>query len=53
MEGTFTKPIPLPDGTSIAPNGKSFKFPMATLGRWKNGERVEEFLYLDNQTYMK
>jgi hypothetical protein len=52
MEGTFTKPMPLPDGTSIPPNGKAFKLPMATLGHWKDGVMFEEYLYWDNATYM-
>lgn len=54
MEGTFTKPMPLPDGTSIPPTGKAFKLPMATLGHWnKDGVMTEEFLFWDNATYMK
>src|SRR5260221_13462347 len=32
MEGTFTKPMPLGDGKSIEPTGKSFKLPMCTVG---------------------
>jgi hypothetical protein len=54
MEGTFTKPMPLPDGKSIPPTGKSFKLPMATLGHWgKDGVMTEEYLFWDNATYMK
>lgn len=53
MEGTFTKPMPTADGKSIAPSGKSFKLPMATFGHWKNGVMDEEYLFWDNQTYMK
>lgn len=52
MEGTFTAPMPLPDGKSIPPTGKAFKLPMATLGHWKDGVMFEEFLYWDNATYM-
>lgn len=52
MEGTFTEPMPLPDGTTIAPTGKAFTLPMATIGRWENGVMVEEWLFWDNQTYM-
>lgn len=51
MEGTFTKPMPTPKG-DIAPTGKSFKLPMATVGHWKNGIMDEEYLFWDNQTYM-
>jgi hypothetical protein len=53
MEGTFTKPMPTGGGKTIAPTGKAFKLPMCTVGRWKGGVMVEEFLFWDNQTYMK
>ncbi|WP_224367815.1 ester cyclase [Hyalangium versicolor] len=53
MEGTFTQPMPMPDGTSIAPTGKPFKLEMSTVGRWKDGVMAEEFLFWDNQTFMK
>ncbi|RUT67921.1 polyketide cyclase [Flavobacterium cupreum] len=52
MEGTFTKPMPIGEGKFIQPTGKSFKLPMATIGIWKNGVMIEEFLYWDNKTYM-
>jgi hypothetical protein len=51
MEGTFTQPMPTPNGL-IAPTGKSFKLPMATVSHWKNGAMDEEYLFWDNQTYM-
>ena len=53
MEGTFTAPMPIGDGKTIEPTGKSFKLPMATIGRWKDGVMVEEYLFWDNQTFMK
>jgi hypothetical protein len=54
MEGTFTKPMPGPDGDSIPPTGKAFKLPMATLGRWnQDGVMSEEYLFWDNATFMK
>jgi len=54
MEGTFTRPMPLPDGSSIPPTGKGFKLSMVTIGRWNaDGVMVEEYLYWDNQAYMK
>ncbi len=53
MEGTFTEPIPLPDGHSIPPTGKSFKLVMSTVGHWKNGVMDEEYLFWDNQSFMK
>ena len=52
MTGTFSKPMPMADGTFIAPTGKSFVLPMCTVGIWKNGVMLEEYLYWDNQTYM-
>lgn len=51
MEGTFTKPMPLPDGTFIEPTGKSFILPMATLAHWKGETMDEEWLFWDNQSY--
>lgn len=53
MEGTFTKPMPMGGGKTIAPTGKAFKLPMCTVGRWQNGVMVEEYLFWDNQTFMK
>ena len=53
MEGTFTEPMPLPDGSSIPPTGKSFKLVMCTVGHWENGVMDEEYLFWDNQTFMK
>lgn len=53
MEGTFTEPMPLPDGSSIPPTGKSFKLTMCTVGHWKDGVMDEEYLFWDNQTFMK
>lgn len=53
MEGTFTKPMPAGSGKTIAATGKPFKLPMCTIGRWKNGVMLEEYLFWDNQTYMK
>jgi len=52
MEGTFTKPMPLPDGKSIPPTGKAFKLTMCTVGHWKGGLMDEEFLFWDNQAFM-
>ena len=45
MEGTFTKSIP--------PTVKPFKLVMCTVGHWKDGVMDEEYLFWDNQTYMK
>jgi hypothetical protein len=53
MEGTFTKPMPIGDGKTIAPTGKAFKIVMCTVGHWKQGAMDEEYLFWDNQSFMK
>ena len=54
MEGTFTQPMPIPDGTSIPPTGKAYKIRMATFGHWNDqGVMDEEYLFWDNQEFMK
>ena len=52
MTGTFTKPMPTPDGKSIAPTGKRFAIGMATIGHWTNGVMDHEWLFWDNQDFM-
>lgn len=52
MTGTFTKPMPLPDGKSIDPTGKRFAIGMATIGHWKDGSMDHEWLFWDNQDFM-
>jgi hypothetical protein len=54
MEGTFTRPMPTPDGKSIPPTGKAFKIQMATISHWtKEGPMDEEYLFWDNQEFMR
>jgi len=53
MEGTFSAPMPLANGSVIEPTGKRFKLGMLTVGRWENGVMAEEWLYWDNQAFMK
>jgi hypothetical protein len=53
MEGTFTQPMPVGEGKTIPPTGKAFKLVMCTVGHWKNGVMDEEYLFWDNQTFMK
>lgn len=53
IEGTFTEPMPLPDGNTIPPTGKSFKLTMATIGFWEDGVMTEEYLFWDNLEFMK
>lgn len=52
MTGTFTKPMPLPDGKSIAPTGKRFAIGMVTIGHWKGATMDHEWLFWDNQDFM-
>jgi hypothetical protein len=40
--GTMTGPMVLADGTAIPPTGKSFEVDFCTVGRWDNGQIVEE-----------
>lgn len=53
MEGTFTQPMPIGEGKTIAPTGKPFKLTMCTVGHWKGGVMDEEYLFWDNATFMK
>jgi hypothetical protein len=53
MTGTFTKPMPIGDGKFIQPTGKKFSLNMCTVGHWKDGVMIEEYLFWDNATYMK
>lgn len=51
MTGTFTKPMPGPNGTVIQPTGKRFALGMVTVGHWTNGTMDHEWLYWDNQDF--
>jgi SnoaL-like polyketide cyclase len=54
MEGTFTKPMPIGDGKTIASTNKPFKIVMCTVGHWtKEGIMDQEYLFWDNATFMK
>ena len=53
LEGTFSKPMPISNGKFIQPTGKKFKLRMATIGHWKGGKMIEEYLFWDNQSFMK
>jgi SnoaL-like polyketide cyclase len=53
MTGSFTKPMSTPDGKTIAPTGKRFAIGMATIGHWKDGVMDHEWLFWDNQDFMK
>ncbi len=53
MTGTFTRPMPAGDGKTIAPTGKRFAIGMATIGHWKGATMDHEWLFWDNQDFMK
>jgi hypothetical protein len=53
MEGTFTQPMPTPDGKAIPPTGKAFKVEFSAVDHWHNGLIDEEFLFWDNLTFMR
>jgi hypothetical protein len=52
MTGTFSEPMPIGGGKFIQPTGKSYSLPMCTIGIWKDGVMIEEYLYWDNQAFM-
>jgi predicted ester cyclase len=51
--GTMTGPMIGADGTEIPPTGKSFDVDFCTVGHWKSGQMVEEYLFYDTVTFMK
>lgn len=51
--GTFDRPIKLPNGKVIQPTGKKFDVRIATIALWKDGRIVEEYLFWDNEDWMK
>jgi len=53
MEGTFSKPMDIGNGKTISPTGKKFKLTMSTIGHWKDGKMIEEYLHWDNHAMMK
>ena len=54
LEGTFTQPMVLADGTTIPPTGKAYRIPMATIGHWNaDGVMFEEFLFWDNGEFAR
>lgn len=54
LQGTFTQPMQIGGGKTIAPTGKAYKLSMATIGHWtKAGVMDEEYLFWDNQDFMK
>lgn len=45
--------MPIGEGKTIAPTGKRFAIGMATIGRCKDGTMDHEWLFWDNQDFMK
>ena len=52
-EGTFIKPMPIGGSKFIPPTGKKFSMQMVTIGKWKEGKMVEEYLFWDNAGFAK
>ena len=53
MQGTFTKPMTMPDGHVLQPTGKAFSLPMCTVGHWKDGTMDAEYLFWDSGLYYR
>lgn len=53
MTGTFSRPMPLGGGKTLAPTGKSFRLQMATIGHWTGNTMDHEWLFWDNQAFMR
>ena len=53
MTGTFTRPMPTPDGKVIQPTGKRFALSMATVAHWNGKAMDHEWLFWDNQDFMR
>ena len=53
MTATFSRPMPTPDGKTVAPTGKSVRLTMATIGHWKGNTMDHEWLFWDNHEYLR
>lgn len=51
LTGTFSEPMPLPDGGTLPPTGKSVTIQVATFARWENGRIAEESLFWDGASF--
>lgn len=51
LTGTFSQPMPLPDGTELAPTGRTVRIQVATFARWKDDQIVEESLFWDGVSF--
>lgn len=53
MEGTFSRPMPVPGGRPIPPTNKKFKLTMVTVGHWNGATMDHEWLFWDNHEFMR
>jgi hypothetical protein len=54
LEGTFTQPMPIGGGRTLALTGRPFKLSMVTIGHWtEDGVMDEEWLMWDNLAFMR
>ncbi len=53
LAGTFTQPLPLPDGSVVEPTGKSFLIFFTTIARWQNDQMVDEYVLFDQQDLVR
>ncbi len=52
LEGTFTQPMVLANGTTIPPTGRAYRLPMATIAHWNQDHVIaEEYLFFDNAEF--
>lgn len=51
--GTMTGPMKGPDGSDIAPTGKSFEVGFYTVAKWDDAQIVDENLMYDLVTFLK
>lgn len=51
--GDGSKAMPIGDGKTIQPTGKRFAIGMATIGHWQGKTMDHEWLFWDNQDFMK
>ena len=53
MTGTFTGELIGPNGQPVPPTGKSFDVKFTTIGKWQDGQLVEEWVFWDQPTLLE
>ena len=54
LKGTFTEPMPTPDGNILQPTGNAYEITFATIAHWNDeGKMDQEYLFWDNQYFFK